>query len=65
MADLTIYQRLTKVFGGGGPTQTEPTYQKFKVGSGDILKTDSKADFENFHRLPNLKAGISFLFTYS
>ena len=46
MADLTIYQRLTKVFGGGGPTQTEPTYQKFKVGSGDILKTDSKADFE-------------------
>ncbi len=46
MADLTIYQRLTKLFGPGGPTKTEPTYQQFKVGSGDILKTDSKEDFE-------------------
>ena len=43
---LTIYQRLTKLFGPGGPTTQEPTYQKFKVGSGEILKTDSKNEFE-------------------
>jgi len=46
MADLTIYQRLTKLFGPGGPSREEPTYQQFKVGSGDILKTDSKSDFD-------------------
>ena len=33
MADnLTIYQRLSKLFGPAGPTQQEPTYQKFKIG---------------------------------
>ena len=46
MADLTIYQRLGKLFGPGGPTKSEPTYQKFKVGPQDILKTDSKVDYE-------------------
>ena len=46
MADLTIYQRLSKLFGPGGPTTQEPTYQKFKVGSGEILKTDSKNEYE-------------------
>jgi len=46
MADLTIYQRLGKLFGPGGPTKSEPTYQKFKVGPQDILKTDSKGDYE-------------------
>ena len=47
MADnLTIYQRLSKLFGPGGPTQQEPSYQKFKLGPNDILKTDSKDEFE-------------------
>ena len=47
MADnLTIYQRLSKLFGPSGPTQQEPTYQKFKMLPKDILKTDSKAEFE-------------------
>jgi len=47
MADnLTIYQRLSKLFGPGGPTQQEPTYQKFKMLPKDILKTDSKAEYE-------------------
>ena len=46
MADFTIYQRLSKLFGPGGPTKVEPTYQQFKVGSGDILKTDSKDSFD-------------------
>jgi len=47
MADnLTIYQRLSKLFGPGGPTQEEPTYQKFKMLPKDILKTDSKAEYE-------------------
>jgi len=46
MADLTIYQRLSKLFGPAGPTSTEPSYQKFNIGSGDILKTDSKKEFE-------------------
>ena len=47
MADnLTIYQRLSKLFGPAGPTQQEPTYQKFKMLPKDILKTDSKDEFE-------------------
>jgi hypothetical protein len=46
MANLTIYQRLSKLFGPAGPTAQEPTYQKFNIGSGDILKTDSKKEFE-------------------
>ena len=47
MAKLTIYQRLGKLFGPAGPSAPEPTYQKFKVGRQDILKTDSKAEYEN------------------
>tara|TARA_R110000824_G_scaffold160934_3_gene335907 strand:- start:128 stop:1966 length:1839 start_codon:yes stop_codon:yes gene_type:complete len=46
MANLTIYQRLGKLFGPGGPNKPEPTYQKFKVGREDILKTDSKDAYE-------------------
>jgi len=44
--NLTIYQRLGKLFGPAGPTSTEPTYQKFKLGSQEILKTDSKKEYE-------------------
>tara|TARA_R110000824_G_scaffold80968_1_gene203414 strand:- start:2506 stop:4338 length:1833 start_codon:yes stop_codon:yes gene_type:complete len=44
--NLTIYQRLGKLFGPAGPTHTEPTYQKFKLGSQEILKTDSKKEYE-------------------
>jgi len=47
MANLTIYQRLGKLFGPAGPNKPEPTYQKFKVGTQDILKTTSKAEYEN------------------
>jgi len=47
MAKLTIYQRLGKLFGPAGPSAPEPTYQKFKVGTQDILKTDSKSEYEN------------------
>ena len=45
--NLTIYQRLTRMFGSGRPTVASPdTYPQFKLGSKDILKTDSKKDFE-------------------
>tara|TARA_R110000824_G_scaffold401683_1_gene613586 strand:+ start:2252 stop:4087 length:1836 start_codon:yes stop_codon:yes gene_type:complete len=44
--NLTIYQRLGKLFGPAGPTAQEPTYQKFRLGTQDILKTDSKHEFE-------------------
>ena len=44
--NFTIYQRLSKLFGPGGPTQQEPSYQKFKLGPKDILKTDSKDEYE-------------------
>lgn len=46
MAKLTVYQRLGKLFGPQGPNAPEPSYQQFKVGSKEILKTDSKQDFE-------------------
>ena len=46
MAKLTIYQRLGKLFGTEGPTAPRPTYQKFTVGSKEILKTDSKSEYE-------------------
>ena len=45
--NLTIYQRLTKMFGTGRPTvASADSYPQFKLGSKDILKTDSKKDFE-------------------
>ena len=43
---LTIYQRLGKLFGPAGPTAPTPTYQKLTVGPEQILKTDSKKDYE-------------------
>ena len=46
MAKYTIYQRLSKLFGPQGPTAQEPTFQKFTVGSQEILKTDNKQEFE-------------------
>ena len=46
MAKLTIYQRLGKLFGTEGPTTPTPTYQKFTVGSKEILKTDSKSEYD-------------------
>jgi hypothetical protein len=46
MAKLTIYQRLGKLFGTEGPTAPRPTYQKFTVGSKEILKTDSKSEYD-------------------
>ena len=44
--NLTIYQKLTKVFGPDGPRLTEPTYQKYKFDGKELLKTTSKAQFE-------------------
>ena len=46
MAKLTIYQRLGKLFGAGGPTAPKTTFQQFTVGSKEILKTTNKKDFE-------------------
>ena len=46
MAKLTIYQRLGKLFGTEGPTAPKATYQKFTVGSKEILKTDSKSEYD-------------------
>ena len=46
MAKYTIYQRLSKLFGPQGPTAQEPSFQKFTVGSQEILKTDDKQEFE-------------------
>tara|TARA_R110002020_G_scaffold166029_1_gene353834 strand:- start:63 stop:1904 length:1842 start_codon:yes stop_codon:yes gene_type:complete len=47
MEKLTIYQRLGKLFGTGGPQAPVSTFQKFTVGAKDILKTDSKEEFES------------------
>ena len=47
MADnLTIFQRLGKMFGPDGPRQEEPTYTQYKFNKQDLLKTTSKAQFE-------------------
>jgi|TARA_R110001592_G_scaffold108910_2_gene304173 hypothetical protein len=46
MAKLTIYQRLGKLFGAGGPTAPKTTFQQFTVGSEEILKTTNKKDYE-------------------
>mgnify|MGYP003624573838 CR=1 FL=1 len=47
MEKLTIYQRLGKLFGTGGPQAPVSTFQKFTVGAEDILKTDSKEEFDS------------------
>jgi|MDSV01.1.fsa_nt_gb hypothetical protein len=44
--DLTIFQRLGKMFGPDGPRQDEPTYAQYKFNKQDLLKTTSKAQFE-------------------
>ena len=44
--NLTVYQRLGKLFGPAGPSAEKPTYQKFNIGSDEILKTDSKKEYE-------------------
>jgi len=46
MAKLTIYQKLGKLFGPEGPNAPEPSYQKFRLGPEDILKTTSKQEYE-------------------
>ncbi len=44
--DLTIFQKLGKMFGPEGPRQEEPTYTQYKFNKSDLLKTTSKAQFE-------------------
>ena len=44
--NLTIFQRLTKVFGPDGPRRAEPAYQQYKFNKDDLLKTTSKAQYE-------------------
>tara|TARA_R110000787_G_scaffold16886_1_gene53140 strand:+ start:373 stop:2202 length:1830 start_codon:yes stop_codon:yes gene_type:complete len=46
MAKLTIYQKLGKLFGPEGPNAPEPSYQKFRLGPEDILKTTDKQEYE-------------------
>ena len=43
---LTVYQRLSKMFGPEGPRQEEPTFAKYKFSKDDLLKTTSKAQYE-------------------
>ena len=45
MEKLTIYQRLGKLFGAGGPTAPQTTFQQFTVGSEEILKTTNKQEY--------------------
>jgi len=44
--NLTVYQRLSRLFGPEGPKTQQPTYQQFKLSGKEILKTQSKVDFE-------------------
>jgi len=44
--NLTIFQRLGKMFGPDGPRQESPTYTRYKFNKQDLLKTTSKAQFE-------------------
>lgn len=44
--NLTIFQRLTKVFGPEGPRNMEPSYTQYKFNKKDLLKTTSKAEYE-------------------
>ena len=46
MAEFTIYQRLGKLFGTGGPTAPKSSIQQFTVGSQEILKTTNKQDYD-------------------
>jgi len=44
--NLTIFQKLGKMFGPDGPRQEPPTYTQYKFSKEDLLKTTSKAQFE-------------------
>jgi len=44
--NLTVYQRLSRLFGPEGPKTQQPTYQQFKLSGKEILKTQSKVEFE-------------------
>ena len=46
MAKLTIYQRLGKVFGAGGPSVPKNTFQQFTANSDEILRTTNKSEFD-------------------
>ena len=46
MAKLTIYQRLGKVFGAGGPSAPKTTFQQFTANSDEILRTTNKDEFD-------------------
>tara|TARA_R100000664_G_scaffold207_2_gene515 strand:+ start:19824 stop:21659 length:1836 start_codon:yes stop_codon:yes gene_type:complete len=47
MADkLTIFQRLSKLFGPEGPRVDRPSFQQYKFDKKDLLKTTSKAEFD-------------------
>jgi hypothetical protein len=46
MAKLTIYQRLGKVFGAGGPAAPKTTFQQFTANSDEILRTTNKDEFD-------------------
>jgi len=44
--NLTIFQKLGKMFGPDGPRQEPPAYTQYKFSKEDLLKTTSKAQFE-------------------
>ena len=46
MAKLTIYQKLGKVFGAGGPSAPKSTFQQFTTNSDEILRTTNKGEFD-------------------
>ena len=41
--NLTIFQRLGKMFGPDGPRQEEPTYTQYKFSKKDLLKNNIKS----------------------
>ncbi len=45
--NLTIFQRLTKTFGFQGPGRDANTPPSFQFSKDELLKTDSREDFEN------------------
>jgi hypothetical protein len=47
MAKLTIYQKLSKVFGAGGTAVPQTTFQQFTAKSDEILRTSDKVEFDS------------------
>ena len=47
MAKLTIYQKLSKVFGAGGTAVPQTTFQQFTAKSDEILRTSDKGEFDS------------------